>query len=208
MTPPGALIVFVRAPLVGAVKRRLAAEIGAVAARRAYADMTRAVLRRVGRDPLWRTWLFVTPDWLVRHGRFWPSTLPRRPQGRGGLGHRMAAALASFPGRPAVLIGSDIPNVSADHIAAAFAALGTHDYVFGPAADGGYWLVGARPGAPVAHLFDNVRWSTPHALADTLSNIPPHRTYGLTATLQDVDDAESLAAWRERTGVDWTGPLV
>lgn len=196
--PPGELIVFARAPLVGAVKRRLAAEIGVMAAWRAYRDMTRAVLRRVGGDPRWRTWLFVTPDRFTSRGRFWPARLKRRPQGQGGLGARMAAALASFPGRPAVLIGSDIPDVSAHHIAAAFEALRTHDYVFGPAADGGYWLVGVRPGAPVARLFDTVRWSTPHALADTIANIPPHRTHALIATLEDVDDAAALGKWRGR----------
>ena len=79
------------------------------------------------------------------------------------------------------------------HIARAFALLGGHDLVFGPARDGGFWLVGARRGRPLPRsLFDGVRWSTPTALADTLAGLPRYVTTALVDTLDDVDDAAAL----------------
>lgn len=185
------LIVFVRAPAIGAVKRRLAAGIGPLAARRFYVATTRRLLSRVARDPRWRTTLAVTPDLHARQGRFWPAPLPRFPQGRGDLGQRMVRALGRSGG-PSVLVGSDIPALSERHIAAAFAALGRVDLVFGPATDGGYWLIGVRNRFVLRGLFDGVRWSGPQALADTLANACARRV-ALLEPLDDVDDTEDLA---------------
>ena len=196
MRTRGELVMFVRAPRVGTVKSRLARTIGPVAAWRAYREMTETVLGRVAADPRWRTWLAVTPDRYAETGRFWRPDVPRLPQGHGDLGARMARALAAFPARPVAIVGSDIPGIGRDQIARAFRALQTRDYVFGPATDGGYWLVGAAPRAPVARLFDKVRWSGPYALADTLANIDGMRSHALLEVLEDVDDAASLARWR------------
>lgn len=200
MSRRGVLVMFVRAPRVGTVKSRLARTIGPVAAWRIYREMTATVLNRVAADRRWSTRLAVTPDQYAGPSRFWPAAVPRLPQGAGDLGARMARALKAFPHRPVLIIGSDIPDIGPDQIARAFTALETADYVFGPATDGGYWLVGASPRAPVAHLFDNVRWSSPHALADTLANIDGRRDYALLETLEDVDDAETLARWRQDRG--------
>jgi uncharacterized protein len=186
----GLLILFARAPRLGTVKRRLAREVGDVAALRFHRAMLRSLARRLGRDRRWRTVLAVTPD----RARF-PSPLPKTPQGRGDLGERMARALARH--RRAVLVGSDIPGIGTDDIAAAFRALGGRaDAMFGPAEDGGYWLVGFGPRRPPAP-FRGVRWSGPHALADTLANCRGRRV-ALLRRLRDVDDAADLAAWRAR----------
>jgi glycosyltransferase A (GT-A) superfamily protein (DUF2064 family) len=64
--------------------------------------------------------------------------------------------------------------------------------VFGPAGDGGFWLVGARRSRRLPPLFGNVRWSGPHALADVLGNLPRRVSVGFAARLGDVDDAASL----------------
>jgi glycosyltransferase A (GT-A) superfamily protein (DUF2064 family) len=65
--------------------------------------------------------------------------------------------------------------------------------VFGPATDGGFWLIGARRSRPLPRaLFAEVRWSTAHALADTLATIPAGYTTGIADTLDDVDDVEAL----------------
>ena len=200
------LVIFVRAPQIGAVKRRLATEIGAFAAWQFYRRSSAALLRQVG-DPRWRCWLAVTPDGLATGTRFWGPGVWRAPysgfgQGQGDLGRRMAAPLRDLPPGPAVIIGSDIPDLRREHIAAAFAELSTADFVFGPAADGGYWLVGCKRRS--AHedlrrtLFRGVRWSTRHALEDTLANVPPHRSVALLETLHDIDTGEDFAAWRAR----------
>lgn len=190
------VIVFLRAPHLGTVKQRLAAGIGRIEARRFYVETTRALLNRLGKGPRWDVRLAVTPDRSVVEGRFWPPHLKRLGQGHGDLGQRMARAMGYFPNRPVVLIGSDIPGLMAHHIDQAFDALGQGDLTFGPALDGGYWLVGARDAAMVSGLFNNVRWSSAHTLADTMANAGTRRVR-LLDTLDDIDDAEDLARWRK-----------
>ena len=68
---------------------------------------------------------------------------------------------------------------------------------FGPATDGGYWLVGARGRGRMLsafrpRLFENVRWSTGHALSDTLANVRVGEAIGIADTLQDVDEGADL----------------
>lgn len=188
----GHVYLFARAPMIGAVKRRLAAGIGDAEAWRFYRRTTAVVLDRIAGDPRWHTWIAVTPDRFARSGRFWPGAVRRVPQGSGDLGHRMARALRRFPHAPALIVGSDVPDLSADHIARAFAALGRAEFVFGPATDGGFWLVGARAPGRLPDLFHGVRWSSPHALDDTLARLGRRRV-ALLETLDDVDDAAALA---------------
>lgn len=189
--------VFVRRPVLGAVKKRLATGIGGAAAAAFYRRCCAMALRRTGGDRRWRVVLAVTPDSAARARRAWPPAFPRLPQGRGDLGRRMERVLRMDPARPALIVGSDVPGIAARHIAQAVDALRGADFVFGPAPDGGYWLVGRAPGRPVRGLFDGVRWSGPHALADTLANTGRRRA-ALAATLEDVDDAEGFMRWRAR----------
>jgi rSAM/selenodomain-associated transferase 1 len=190
------VIVFARAPRLG-VKRRLAAGVGAMAALRFYRGQLAATLR-AARDRRWRTVLAVTPD----HARArWPRGVARTGQGRGDLGVRMRRALA--PHRRAVLVGSDIPGLARGDLAAAFRALGRAEAVFGPAEDGGYWLVGYGPRRP-AWPFAGVRWSSRSALADTLANFTGRRV-ALLRRLRDVDTAEDLRAHAGNGGVNPRG---
>lgn len=103
-----------------------------------------------------------------------------------------------LPPGPVVVIGSDIPEIRRHHIAEAFRVLGSHPFVFGPARDGGYWLVGARRRpAETPDIFAGVRWSTEHALADTLAHLGPGQAGPELAALEDVDDAEAWRRWRD-----------
>jgi hypothetical protein len=103
----------------------------------------------------------------------------------------MHRALAACPPGPVVLVGGDIPALTARHVATAFHQLGDHDLVFGPAEDGGFWLVGARRSPRLPPLFDKVRWSSPHALADTLAELPRRVKVGFVDRLEDIDDGEA-----------------
>jgi hypothetical protein len=103
----------------------------------------------------------------------------------------MDRACRGFPRGRVAIIGCDIPDAGAADVLAAFKALGRAAAVFGPAADGGYWLVGLGPLRP-ARPFANARWSTCHALADTLVNFRG-RPVALLRTLNDVD---TVADWR------------
>lgn len=177
-----------KAPRMGAVKSRLARDIGALKAWRFYRTVLNASLRRLSSQRQWQTWLQVTPDRDMRPLRQWPSTRGIMGQGRGDLGKRMSRGLTAFGrGTPVVLIGSDIPDVGPGHIRRAFRNLGRADVVLGPAADGGYWLVGFANRRPLHAPFKDVRWSTAHALNDTLNSFA-HRRVALVDRLQDVDD--------------------
>lgn len=190
------LVVFAKAPALGRVKSRLAAGIGASAALAFYRSTLAALLRRVGRDRRWRTVLAVTPD-RSANARVWPAHLPRRPQGRGDLGVRMGRVFRVWERGPAIIIGADIPDITPAHIAQAFRALAGADAVFGPARDGGYWLVGLRRGPKPPDIFKNVRWSTKHTLSDTLANLKGRRVVQID-TLEDIDDVAAYRRWRNR----------
>ena len=189
------LIIMIKEPRAGRVKTRLGRDIGQIAATWWFRHQSARLIRRL-RDPRWQIILAVAPDLAVA-ARVWPADIARHPQGPGDLGQRMARLLRHFghprisPG-PVCLIGADIPGIGRAHIARAFAVLGEHDAVFGPAEDGGYWLAGAQHPARLPHgLFQNTRWSTEHALADTLQPLPGYRI-ALTDTLRDVDTAADL----------------
>lgn len=187
----GTLIVFARAPRLGGVKRRLAAGIGRRAALRFHRTNTESLMQRLGRDPRWKTMLAVTPEpWR------WPMHFPRIMQRGQDLGSRMANALADAPPGPAILVGSDIPGITPDIVTRGFRALGSADAVFGPARDGGYWLVGVRDRGLLRGMFRNVRWSSEQALADTIANLPAGCRHILVDMLEDVDDIESWRRWR------------
>ena len=185
------LILFVRAPVYGSGKRRLARDIGDGAAFRFERLMLARLLRRLGHGGRWQLRIAVTPDRAIHRRRLWPYGQAVIEQGGGDLGTRMQRALAGCPPGPAVLVGADIPALGPDHIAAAFDLLGRHDLVFGPAGDGGFWLVGVRRSPCLPVLFRKVRWSSPHALEDALAGLPARVSVGFAAALEDVDDGDA-----------------
>lgn len=185
------LVVMVKEPRPGRVKTRLGREIGMVEAAWWFRRQTARLLRRL-EDPRWELVLAVTPDAEGMESRIWPAHLPRIAQGAGNLGDRMGWIFRSLPPGPVCIIGADIPGIERDHIARAFRALGGSDAVVGPAPDGGYWLIGlkrTRPAPP--SLFEGVRWSGPHAMADTLATLSTDRI-AMIDTLADVDTAADL----------------
>jgi hypothetical protein len=176
------VIVFARAPRLGTVKRRLARDIGDRAALRFHVATLTALLRALKASRRFDVVLAVTPDRAHVH---LPVRIPHIDQGHGDLGRRMSRALGRY--RRVALMGADIPQAGASDIRTAFRRLGTADAVFGPASDGGYWLIALGPRRPAA-LFGACRWSTEHALADTLKQFRHHRV-GFIRLLSDVDTA-------------------
>jgi uncharacterized protein len=181
-----------KAPAAGAVKTRLARALGVANATRFARHATAALLQRLARDPRWQTILAVTPDVAV-NSHCWPRGVVRVRQGNGDLGCRMQRIMDMLPPGPVAIIGADIPSVTPAHIAPAFRRLGPYEVVFGKALDGGYWLVGMRRRPRVLRAFANVRWSSEHALSDTLASLR-HATVGFIATLPDVDEASGFHA--------------
>jgi rSAM/selenodomain-associated transferase 1 len=188
------LIVMAKTPRAGGIKQRLAASVGAVSAARFYRTCLAHTLMRLGRDPRWRTLLAVSPDRDVS-APYWPRGIERMPQGNGDLAARMQRLFRRLPPGPAIIVGSDIPAIRPSDISRAFRLIGNGDAVFGRAADGGYWLVGLRRSPRLLAPFAHVRWSGPHALADTLRNLEGHRI-AFAATLSDVDSEEDYRGSR------------
>lgn len=191
---------MVKEPRPGRVKTRLGRDIGMVQAAWWFRHQSTALIRRL-RDPRWQIVLSVAPDREGMRSRCWPSDLARMPQGSGDLGLRMSRAMARIPVGRVCLVGADIPDLSRKHVARAFGALGSSDVVFGPAEDGGFWLVGARHGGAVPiGLFNNVRWSGEHTLNDAISSATGRRV-ALVDRLHDVDVAADLPAARRADGL-------
>jgi uncharacterized protein len=196
------ILVFVRAPQAGRVKTRLAAQIGAEAALRVYrrlAEHAVELARSVGPDAAVR--IHFTPVDADEAVRAWlGGGAEYLPQADGDLGGRMEAAFrAAFDAghRRVVIIGSDLPGLTAELLGDAFGRLDRHPVVLGPAHDGGYYLLGLRGMVP--EIFRDIPWSTREVFDATVARLA---ALGITPArlpvLGDVDVAADLpAGWRE-----------
>ena len=198
--------ILTRAPAAGRSKRRLAAAIGDEAAAQLAEAMlldTAAALRNAAR---WRTVLFVEPATAATSVAALTGIGAARGQSGGSIGARMLAAgraLRREGHEPVILVGSDIPTLGASHVREALAALGESEVVFGPARDGGYYLIGFWE--PPAPLFDDgaAAWG-----GDTVLAASERRAAALglrTARIRpevDVDTPAALAQlWRRRSAL-------
>lgn len=181
------LVVFARQPRFGVGKRRLAADVGNLAALRFGRFALDRLWRELAVDPRWTLWIATSPDrptgW-VRRGQ-------PLPQGPGDLGAKLRRVTRSLPAGPVVIIGADTPSVTRIDIARAFAALGPKAAVLGPAADGGYWLIGLRRRPREPMPFEGIRWSSADTLSDTLRALGD-APYALLQVREDVDDGAAL----------------
>jgi len=184
------LFIVAKAPVMGRAKTRLAADIGPVHAKRIYRSLMAQVLRQV-RDPRWDTVLAVTPPHMLGRVPDWEG-FDQIPQVSGSLSPRLAALLARKG--PTLTIGTDCPQVTSRDIASAFKALRSKPYVFGPASDGGFWLMGTKGPLPRG-FFDDVRWSHAKTLSDVKAQTDGN--YADLRTLTDVDDLKALRSLRK-----------
>ena len=189
------LIIFVKAPRPGKVKTRLAAVLGETVACAAYCRMV-AVLR--GRlSSLNTVSLCFSPPEAAEEVRLWlQAGGDLVPQSAGDLGERLKDAFAGAfarGDRRVVIIGSDSPAITQGDIELAWTALNSHEIVLGPARDGGYWLIGLRQ--PQPQLFQNMVWSTPKVLRETLERASAS---GLSVKLlHELDDIDTAADWEQ-----------
>ncbi len=197
-----ALLIFIKNPISGQTKTRLASDVGNEMALRMYhilCDWTREqALGLTGVD----RYLYYSNEIVFDDS--WPNTAfhKRLQHQTPDLGGRMLAGIeAAFAtGHDKVIvIGSDCPGIDTDYLNEAFAALDEHDVVIGPALDGGYTLLGMRTLSPT--LFEDVAWSTEEVLPTTLARA---KAAGLTVRqLKPLSDVDYLADW---LGYGWTMP--
>jgi len=190
--PDSRLLVFSKAPDPGRVKTRLVPLLGREGAAVLYAAMLDDCLRRVTAADLCPVELWCSPS--VDHPFFQQCrerfSVVIRQQGNGNLGQRMAAALGETVtgGAPAVLIGADCPALEAADIEEALTALSRDaEVVLGPAADGGYYLVGMRQ--PHLLIFGDMPWGTSRVLEITLQRLQRQGIawHCLAAVRRDMD---------------------
>lgn len=194
------LLIYAKPPRMGLAKTRLARSLKSPTHARRIAMMTLSKTVRVSLSGTWKTVLYTAPDSALTEslGGICPAHLPRRSQGRGDLTDRLNKGLNEAPAGPVMFIGADAPDLSSALIRRAIRTLQTHDAVFGPASDGGFWLFGMNKTARSHSPFHNVRWSSPHAMEDVWSNLPSHAKVGLLPQLIDIDDADDWATWRAK----------
>ncbi len=194
------IILFARLPRYGKGKTRLARTIGKLRAWRFYQRTLEVLSKKLININNIDFKISVTPNINTKEqaGKLLaPYTLMQ--QGNGDLGRRMKNAFLKIDKGKAVIIGSDIPDIEVHHIKQAFKKLETHDAVFGPCDDGGYWLVGLKNTCYLPRGFmENVRWSTSHSLQDTLSTLPKSWKVSYITQLDDIDTGAVYDRWRAK----------
>jgi rSAM/selenodomain-associated transferase 1 len=180
------IALFTRWPEPGKAKTRLIPALGPEGAADLHRRLTERTvatvraaglpleIRSTGADPArFRDWLGVED--IV-------------DQGEGDLGARLARTAQTLP---VLLLGADIPGLTPAHLTAAAAALTHAPAVIGPAADGGYWLLGLA--TPMPELFQAIAWGTENVFAQTLAKLPPGTPH--LESLADLDTPVDLANW-------------
>lgn len=185
--------IFLKAPVAGRVKTRLAATCGTEEAVRLYREWLTRIFTQLqplrpevrligyydGDLALLDSWHSSVDDWVA--------------QPAGDLGVRLAHLFRHVhpPGgsaSPCIAIGSDCLTLTADRLLHAFTLLKAYDTILGPAPDGGYYLIGLRRGAP--DLFNDIRWSGPWTRLDQERNV---RAAGLS--LGWLDEQPDIDTW-------------
>lgn len=188
MTVRPRLVLFARYPTPGRAKTRLIPALGpdgAAELHRRLTERTLATLTRTGYPVQLRS-----TGAPANAFRRWLGDVAVVPQGRGHLGLRMRRAAEL----PAILVGADIPGLTASHLRQAADLLADHQVVLGPALDGGYYLIGVS--APAPWLFAPMAWGTDKVFATTrqrcaVRGISP----GILSPLADLDRPEDLGEW-------------
>lgn len=184
------LLIFTRNPELGKVKSRLAATVGDKIALDIYnflLDHTRQISMKLDVT----RHLYYSEE--IQPQDAWDNSFfDKRLQQGDDLGERMRHAFRNGLDEgfeKVIIIGSDIYDLDATDIENAFTALDHSDVVIGPAADGGYYLLGMRVLIP--ELFENKEWGSATVLKDTLSQLKGRRTKLLTVK-NDVDTFEDI----------------
>ncbi|TYA74829.1 TIGR04282 family arsenosugar biosynthesis glycosyltransferase [Seonamhaeicola marinus] len=185
------VIVFVKNIKLGKVKTRLAKTIGNEGAFYVYSELVKITERALSKLDTEKRIYFSEAVVETK----WPNLKKEVQQGR-DLGERMKNAfLKGFADgyERIVLIGSDLPDITETHLREGLDALKEKDIVFGPAEDGGYYLIGLSKMNEM--VFNNKPWSQPSLLEETLNELNENNiTFSTLETLNDIDTFEDLEA--------------
>ena len=201
------IIIFVRYPLKGQVKTRLAKTTSSEFALGFYKLCAENLIRKIKKVPSVNRIVFYSNknekteiiNWLG-------SKLLFAPQDGDDLGSRMKNAFEkvfSAGSQKVIIVGTDIPDLSKKIIVEAFELLHSNDFVIGPAKDGGYYLLGMKK--MHTELFEEIKYSTATVLSETLLKAKElNLTYELLTELKDIDTEEDLVNWLNH---DYSNPI-
>lgn len=195
-----ALIIFTRFPGEGRVKTRLASGLGNSFAAEFYklcAEHTFRECRKASGSGI-NSFLFYSDPSEKELVENWAGNgFTFMPQSGDDLGGRMNDAFKKvfeLGAGKALIIGTDLPDISADLILRADEELNTADAVIGPAADGGYYLLGMKSFSP--ELFENISWSSPSVFEQTETVLKRGKLlYKILPKLNDIDTEYDLLLW-------------
>jgi rSAM/selenodomain-associated transferase 1 len=196
MSNTNVLLIFVKAPVPGRVKRRLQPEISPDDAVYLYKAMTKDIVTRF-RDAFFCHVMIMCwpPDSIHEMQRWLGGPYEFIPQEGSDLGERM---LHAFEGafrngyRKAAIIGSDIPTLTVDSVKETFSQLNSYDIVLGPSLDGGYYLIGLRGNYP--KLFEGVDWGSGSVREQTL-----HAAVSLRLTVHQLETRRDIDTYIDAT---------
>lgn len=186
------VIVFVKNPQLGKVKTRLAATLGDEKALEIYnklVDYTRTVL--LGIEGV-KKYVYYS-DFIDSEDEWSNGIFEKKLQVHGGLGSKITYALKNTFNTcdQVIIIGSDCPQLTSDHIKEAFEQLDAVDLVIGPSHDGGYYLLGINKLHP--ELFEGINWSTEHVFNETIKKAQSLNLS--TSTLETLSDVDFEEDW-------------
>lgn len=185
-----ALIIFIKNPVLGKVKTRLARTMGDTKALEIYHNLSRITRDNVLTLKDVKLYLFYS-DFIDLDDDWSNELFTKCLQTGHDLGERMLNAFSEvLTNHPkACIIGSDCPTLSPLIMESAFTSLNKYDFVIGPSSDGGYYLLGMNLMPPPQYLFENIAWSTHIVFSETLHRIKKaEKSAHLLPILTDIDE--------------------
>lgn len=186
-----ALIIFIKNPIKGTVKTRLAATIGNDKALEIYKKLilhTLNIVQNLNGDK----YIFFSESIDETIGQ--PLNFFKAIQNGNDLGEKMQNAfvyLFTKNYKNVGIIGTDCPGITLTLFEDAFTKLKSNNVVIGPALDGGYYFIGMN--TLQIDLFNNIAWSTANVLNDTITKCnTTNLTYTLLTPLSDIDEEKDL----------------
>lgn len=197
------VVIFAKNPKPGNVKTRIGIFLGHDYSCQIYEAMLLDLIEKIRFQNSWSCHFYIyPPDEIKSFGDTYnlsPDCV--FPQQGPDLGIRMYNSFVeqiNLGADEIICIGSDIPAISLDHIDSAFSILSSSDSVFGPAADGGYYLIGFRKKAVSDFYFSEIKWSSCTVFSDTVDRIALMGfTHKSINTLRDLDDLSDLEFYKD-----------
>ena len=203
-----ALIIFARYPVLGKVKTRLASSFDNEFALDFYKECSKHLFIEIeqNQNEFFTPFLFCSEqdelnkmiDWAGRGFEYYY-------QEGSDLGERMNNAFKkvfTFGAKKAIIIGTDVPDISKKLIATSFTYLDEKDFVIGPSTDGGYYLLGMKN--LNCDLFSGIEWSTESVLDRTINRITENDfSFTKLEQLYDIDDERSIKLWMKQHSKDY-----